>query len=179
MRRIIYILILSWFSLGASYGQKDATIKFDSSSTSVSGRLKLPPPSNGTGWTNDFEHILLPAEIDTLDSIIKHFADETTIQIAIVSLDSSYTSKADFDEYITALGNAWGIGLKNGNNGIVIGISASLRKLRISNGYGIEAKLSDIETKAIIDEFMVPEFKEGKYYNGLKKGLAVITVKLR
>ena len=104
---------------------------------------------------------------------------KTTIQIAIVTLDSSYVAEEEFDYFITALGNAWGVGQKNKNNGIMIGVSASLRRIRISNGYGIEAKLSDNETKKIIDEIVLPEFKERNYYTGLKKGLAAIMIKVR
>jgi uncharacterized protein len=179
MNKILPVLLIAFFTISTTYGQKDSLTAFDNKTDAATGKFKLPPPSNPIGYTSDFEHILLPNEIDTLDLIIKHFENETTIQIAIVTIDSSYTTKEDFDDFITELANAWGVGYKSKNNGITIGISAGLRKIRISNGYGIEAKLSDNETKRIIDEIMLPEFKEGNYYNGLKKGLAVITVKLR
>ena len=179
MNKILSILIIALFCISATYGQSDMGFGFDSTSKKVSAESKNTHFSKPIGYTNDFEHILSPNEIDALDSIIKFFENETTIQIAIVTLDSSYVAKEKFDYFITALGNAWGVGQKNKKNGIMIGVSASLRKIKISNGYGIEAKLSDNETKKIIDEIILPEFKEGNYYKGLKKGLAAIMIKVR
>ena len=59
---------------------------------------------------------------------------------------------------------------KNINNGIVFGIRTVLKTIRISNGYGIESKLTDVATKAITDSIIIPEFKQGNYFEGTKKG---------
>jgi uncharacterized protein len=68
---------------------------------------------------------------------------------------------------------------KNKNNGIVIGLSKGHRTIRISNGYGIEPILSDKETKKIIDEIIIPEFKNERYYEGIRKGILKIIEKGR
>jgi uncharacterized protein len=131
------------------------------------------------GWTSDFEHIFTAAQIRELDSIVSQFEKETTNEIAIVTIDSTQTTKDKFDDFIPGLHNNWGVGKKIKNNGIVIGISAGLRSIRISNGYGIEPKLSDTETKKIIDNIIVPEYKKGNYFEGTKKGLLLIMQKIR
>ncbi|MEO8771200.1 MAG: TPM domain-containing protein [Ferruginibacter sp.] len=180
MNRILAILIFVLFSISTTYGQKHSQVTLDSTSKLNNSKHKSPPaPLNPIGYTSDYEHILSATEIDTLNSIIKYFEKETTIQIAIVSIDSSYTTKDDFDDFITGLGRSWGVGQKDKNNGIIIGISTGLRKIRISNGDGIEKKLSDDETKKIIDERMLPEFKQEHYFEGLRKGMAAIMVKLK
>lgn len=76
------------------------------------------------------------------------------------------------------MGNSWGVGKKEEKNGIIIGISSSLKKIRITNGYGIESKLSDTETKKIIDEVMIPAFKQAHFFEGLQKGLLSLIEKL-
>ncbi len=131
------------------------------------------------GWTSDFEHIFSSDQINELDSIISKFEKETTNEIAIVTIDSSWTTKETFDSLILKVGNDWGIGKKDINNGIVIGISTGLRRIRISNGYGIEAKLTDAETKKILEDLIIPEFKKGNYFEGTKNGLLALIQKVR
>jgi uncharacterized membrane protein YgcG len=77
------------------------------------------------------------------------------------------------------IANNWGIGKKGKNNGILIGISTGLRKIRINNGYGIETKLTDTETKKIINDFILPEFEKGNYFEGTKNGLLALMQKVR
>ncbi|MGN6438677.1 MAG: TPM domain-containing protein [Agriterribacter sp.] len=136
----------------------------------------LPKP---LGWTSDYEHIFSKDQISELDSIIENFERETTNQIAIVTIESSRVSLEEFDDLILKIGNHWGVGVKGVNNGIVIGISTGLRKIRICNGYGIEAKLTNDETKQIIDNVIFPEYKKGNYFEGTKKGLLALMQKVR
>ena len=94
----------------------------------------------------------------------------TTKQIAIVSIKSigKYT---DFDKFAIDLSNYNGIGLKEKDNGLSIVFSKNLRKIRISTGIGTEKILTDEICKNIIDQTIIPEFKDGNYYNGIEKGL--------
>ena len=144
---------------------------------SISSTLQIP--QKPLGWTTDYEEIFTPAQVDTLNSMISQFERETTIEIAIITIDSSWIAKEKFDSSVLAIGNLWSVGKKDKNNGIVIGISIGLRMIRISNGYGIEQKLPDEETKKIIDETIIPNFKEGKYFEGVQLGLVEIMRRLR
>lgn len=135
----------------------------------------LPKP---IGFVNDFENIFTDKQEQVLDSLVKNFEKETTIQVAIVTLDSSYTNKSEFDNYTFKLANNWGVGQKDKDNGILIGISSSLRKMRIQNGYGIKKILSDQETKLLIDSLFIPDFKQNNYYDGTKMGIIGLINKL-
>jgi uncharacterized protein len=139
--------------------------------TTVSFGQSLP---KSIGFVNDFENIFTDKQEQVLDSLIKNFEKETKIQIAIVTLDSSYTNKSDFDNYTLKLANNWGVGQKDKDNGLLIGISSSLRKMRIQNGYGIKKILSDQETQVLIDSLFIPNFKQDKYFDGTKKGVTGI-----
>ena len=145
----------------------------------ASSEYKIQFPIKALGWTSDFENIFSHDQIKKLDSIISSFENQTTSEIAIVTIDSSWTTKEHFDSLILKIGNDWGVGKKYLNNGIVVGISIGLRKIRISNGYGIEAKLTDAETKKIIDDIIIPEFQKGNYFEGTKNGLLALMQKVR
>ncbi|MBG9378417.1 TPM domain-containing protein [Panacibacter sp. DH6] len=140
---------------------------------------KIRFPARPLGWTSDFENIFTTNQINELDSTISNFEKETKNEIAIVTIDSSWTNKEEFDDFILTIANNWGVGKKGLNNGITIGISTGLRKIRICNGYGIEEKLTDAETKKILDDLILPEFKKGNYFVGTKSGLLALMKKIR
>jgi uncharacterized protein len=135
----------------------------------------LPKPK---GWANDFEFLFTMEEETTLDSIISEYKKKTNIEICIVTIDTTFTTKEKFDDFVLHIHNTWGVGEKIKNNGIVIGISAGYRQMRISNGFGIENLLSDEETKQIIDNDFIPLFKKSDYYGGTLNGLQALIKKL-
>jgi uncharacterized protein len=67
-----------------------------------------------------------------------------------------------------------GVGRKEINDGMLIGISGSLRSIRIHNGYGIEKILSDEETRHFLDSLFIPAFKQGDFYGGTNRGINAI-----
>ena len=145
----------------------------------ASSQYKIHFPVRPLGWVSDYEHIFSGYEIPELDSLINEFEKETTKEIAIVTIPESWTTKESFDSLTLAIAKNWGIGKENKSNGILIGISTGLKTIRIQNGYGIVTKMSDAETKKILDDIILPEFKEGKYFEGTKAGLLAIMRKLR
>jgi uncharacterized protein len=136
----------------------------------------IPKP---TGYVNDYEKIFSENQEITLDSLIKAVEKQTTIEIAIVTLDSSQTTAEAFDDLTLKIAQQWGVGKKDKDNVILIGLSSSLRKIRIRNGYGIEKVLSSEETKKIIDIYLIPQFKKGNYFEGTRQGILALTDKLK
>lgn len=124
-------------------------------------------------YVNDFEGILSPEQVKELNDIVTKHEKETTNEIAIVTISSFEPYKTLFD-YSLALANYWGIGKKDKNNGIAIVFGKQIRQIRIQVGYGLEKKLKDDEAKKIIDYTIIPEFKKGDYFTGIKKGLLEI-----
>jgi uncharacterized protein len=135
----------------------------------------IPKP---IGHVNDFEKIYSPDEIKTLDSTIIEFEKRTTIQIAIITIDTLMVDRRNFDSWTLKVMNTWGVGQKEKNNGILIGISKGYRRIRIQNGAGIVKILSNQETKEIIDKSFLPFFKDGKYFEGTVNGLQALINKL-
>jgi uncharacterized protein len=134
---------------------------------------------NPVGYVNDFEQLFTVAEKQTLDCIIREHEKITGNEIAIVTLKSGQLGKCNLDDFSLALARKWGIGKKEKNNGVLIAFCTGTRKIRIQNGYGIEKIISDEETKSIIDNAMVPLFREKKYYEGTLKTLLAIIEKIK
>ncbi len=125
-------------------------------------------------WRSDIESYLL--EVDT----------NTTAEIVIYVLDSLYghgitkdgteiNDKVQLGVYIfnelpldTPSGPVVGIGKKEKDNGVLILVAMEDREWRIEIGYGLEGYITDIESKRIAEEYLVPKFQEGNYGEGLK-----------
>ena len=135
-------------------------------------------PPDSAGFVNDYENLFTDHEEAILDSLIKNFEKTTTVQIVVITFDTTLTSSDSLDALTLRLGNHWGVGQKNKNNGVVIGISRGYRKMRIQNGYGMEKILSDAETKIIIDTVFIPHFRNGEYYEGTSNGLKILMATL-
>lgn len=102
--------------------------------------------------------------------MIREFEKETTNQIAVVSI-SSIGKYTDFDQFAIDLSNYNGVGLKEKDNGLTIVFSKSLRRIRILTGLGTEKILTDQFCKNVIDQTIIPEFKNGDFYSGIEKGM--------
>lgn len=125
------------------------------------------------GFVNDYENILSTNEENKLVKQLKEHEKRTTNQIVIVTT-STILNYSNMRDYAFALANHWGVGTKELNNGIVIMLSKSKREIQIQNGEGIVDKLTDLETKTIIDSLIIPEFKNSNYYQGLHLGITAI-----
>lgn len=136
----------------------------------------IPAP---IGFVNDYEGLFSVPQENALDSLLSAFENETTIEIVVVTLDSTIVSRENFDDFTLTLGNTWGVGKRNKNNGMLIGLSSGMRHIRIHNGYGIEPILSDSLTGAIIRDYFVPEYRKGNYFAGTWMGVIKIIEHLK
>jgi len=140
------------------------------SQTNAKTSFKYP---KSVGYVNDFEKIFTKDQINELNGIITKHEKKTTNEIAIVSI-TSYKPYDTLFDYSLGLANAWGVGKKDKNNGIVIVFGKQIKQIRIQVGNGLQNKLSDKETKKIIENTIIPEFKKGEFYAGIKNGLIEI-----
>lgn len=169
---VFQILIL--FLAFSTKAQNGDTLKIESKK-SISLELyrqtfwdNLPKPLN---WTNDYENIFSDDEEAKLNQIIADFEKETTIEIAIVTIDTFKVSREKFNDLSLHIARTWGVGKKEKSNGILIAISKGYRQIRIQNGDGIVLYLSDDETAKIIRNKIIPYFKKEEYFEGTQAGL--------
>ena len=95
-------------------------------------------------------------------------------EIAIVTVQETSPS-ASPKAFTTELFNYWGIGKKDGNNGVLYLISVGDRRVEIETGYGLTKILPDETIKNIIDKEIKPDYKEGNFDAGTLKGIKFIS----
>ena len=125
---------------------------------------------------NDFSGILSQNEVNDLENTLVSFSNETSTQIVIVTVNSLET---DISDFAFQLGEEWGVGQEDKDNGIVIVLKPKIGnengQVFVATGYGIEHLIPDaIANRDIIDNEMIPRFQENDYYGGLLNALNVI-----
>ena len=129
----------------------------------------IPEPPNPPRLVNDLAGILPPELAQTLENKLVTFNDSTSTQIAVAIVPSlNGYEKMDFTY---RLAEKWGVGQKGKNNGIMIMVKPKTATERgeafIAVGYGLEGVVPDAITKRIVDNEMIPYFREGNYYQGI------------
>lgn len=138
-------------------------------------QFKIPPkPSKVTQQkaVYDYADILSAAEEKALDRKLIRYADTTSTQIVIVSVES--LKGEDIGILTPKWAHEWGIGQAEKDNGVFVLLSKNDRKIWISPGYGVEQYLTAGQAGEIIRKIIIPEFKTKGYYRGLNKGTTVI-----
>jgi uncharacterized protein len=121
-------------------------------------------PSKSNRLVNDFASLLSAEEVNTLERKLVTYNDTTSTQVTIVIIKS--LEGYEVSDYAVRLGNAWGIGKADKNNGALILVSLDEKKMSIQTGYGLEGALPDAICKRIIENELKPSFKAGNFYQG-------------
>lgn len=129
----------------------------------------LRPAIELTGRVSDAANILDETQEDDLSAKLDKLEASTQHQMVVVTVPS--LGGRDIKPFATDLGNAWGIGRKDFNDGIIILLAPNERQVRIAVGYGLEDTLTDKLCAEIIENFMLPEFRQGDYYSGVSAGV--------
>jgi uncharacterized protein len=132
----------------------------------------VPAKPNPPRLVNDFANILMPSEVEALEQKLDAYNDSTSTQIAIVTVPT--VGDYSMVDYAVKLGREWGIGGKQFNNGIIILVAQNDHKVFIATGYGMEGSVPDAVANEIIDNVIVPNFKQQNYYQGLNEAVNYI-----
>jgi len=120
----------------------------------------------------DYANVLSATEKSQLEEKLIRYSDSTSTQIVVITVES--LKNEDALALATKWGQAWGFGQAKEDNGTIILVAKSERKVAIAPGYGLEDRLTAGLGGEIIRNVIIPEFKAGSYYNGLDKGADAI-----
>ncbi len=136
----------------------------------------IPDRPDPPRLVNDFAGVLSSEEANMLERRLVMFNDSTSTQITVVIVKS--LNGYDKLDYAQRLGQKWGVGQKGKNNGAVVLVKPKYPneegEVAIQTGYGLEAKLPDITCKRIVENEMIPHFKQGDYYGGINAGVTTV-----
>lgn len=125
---------------------------------------------------NDYDSIFSPSQRKELSDLIYDYNIQTTRQIVVVTIDS-IKPYSDIQKYAGDLMNYWGVGDAEKNNGLTIVMCNPCRQIGIATGTGTELILTDKICKEVIENTIIPEFKNGEFYKGIKNGVTELIEK--
>lgn len=130
------------------------------------------PPAPGT-YFSDTAHVVSPEAASYLNQRLAAFEIETSNQL-VVAVYEHLPDGAELNDYVNRTYQAWRIGQKGRDNGVLLMVFVKDRKMRIEVGYGLEGALPDSIAASIIRDVIGPSFKSGAYGSGLQNGVEAI-----
>ena len=149
-RAFILALTLCWF--GAAFAD-----------------VAVPPL---TGRVVDLTGTLSSGEIAAQSQRLQDLERRKGSQLAVLIVPT--TQPETIEQYSIKVAEAWKIGRKKIDDGALLVIAKDDHKLRIEVGYGLEGSLTDVTSRRIIDEVIVPRFRSGDFAGGIDAGITRI-----
>lgn len=122
-----------------------------------------------TGRIVDNASLIKPEDRAAIEADLKALEGKSTDQLVVVTLPS--LQGYEIEDFGYQLGRKWGIGQKGKNNGVLLIVAPNERKVRIETGRGLEPLVTDLMSKIIIENAIVPEFRRGDYSAGIRAGV--------
>ena len=139
-------------------------------------RADIPPRPSPPRLVNDFADILTDRQEQALEHKLVAFNDTTSNQITIVTVKS--LDGYDPNMYAAEIGIQWKVGQKEFDNGVVVLVKPKFGndrgRVAIQAGYGLEPVITDAISKRIIENEMIPHFKNNDYYAGIDQGVNIL-----
>jgi len=121
---------------------------------------------------NDFAGIIPALYRDSMERLSSEVLSKTGAAIIVATVPS--TEGQDPDKYANHLFNAWGIGKKGEDRGVLLFLALKERRVRIVTGYGLEGLLPDDLVGSILDNHVLPDLRRGAYGPGFLKGMKAL-----
>ncbi len=149
--RLAMAVVFAFFVLGGVHAHADAVV----------------PPL--TSRVTDETGTLTSDQKAGLEQTLKEFEAKKGTQISVLVVPT--TAPETIEQYSMRVVEQWKLGRKNVDDGALLIIAKNDRTLRIEVGYGLEGVLTDATSNRIINEAIVPRFRNGDFYGGITAGL--------
>ncbi len=118
--------------------------------------------------------VIDPQTEQRLEALLVELHQKTTAQIKVLTVDT--IGDEDWKGWTIRHAEAWKLGEKGKDNGVLIALTVNERKFRIENGYGLEGTLPDSWCGTVYRQIGTKYFKQGNYSEGLFQ-LTALTAK--
>jgi len=147
--RFVCLLAATWFAITAV------------------AQVAVPPLESRV---TDLTRTLTPEQKHTLESRLQDFEREKGAQLAVLIVPT--IKPESIEQYGLRVAEAWKLGRKGVDDGALLLVAKDDRELRIETGYGLEGVLPDAVANRIIEDIIVPRFRDGDFYGGIEAGVA-------
>ena len=141
---------------------------------STATALNIPSP---TGYVNDNANIISQTVELKLEQFLQDFDKSDSTQITVLTVPT--LDGEALEEYSLKVFDSWKIGQKGKDNGALLLVAKTEKKIRIEVGYGLEGRLTDLLAGRIIDNEISPKFKQGDFDGGIVAGIVGIAEAVR
>jgi uncharacterized protein len=117
----------------------------------------------------DLTATLAPDTVSRLESTLAQFEQAKGSQIAVLLVPT--TQLEDIAQYGIRVADQWKIGRENVDDGVILIVAKDDRKVRLEVGYGLEGVIPDAVAKRVIEEDIVPRFRQGDFSGGVEAGV--------
>ena len=139
---------------------------------SAESAFALPLPKQPEGYVSDYAGMISPSTRAGLEEKLRRYEKETSNQVVVVTFPS--LEGEALEDFSIRLAEAWKVGQKGKDNGVILLIFKNDRKVRIEVGYGLEGALTDATSKLIIENEITPAFRAGKFEEGIEAAVDAI-----
>lgn len=136
----------------------------------VAAAESFPKPA---GAVNDFAGVIPAPYKSQMEALAGEVLEKTGTAIVVATVET--IGDNDPNDYANRLYQAWGIGKKGEDKGVLIFLTVKERRVRIETGYGVEGILPDGLVGEILDRYALPYFKEGQYGKGMSEAMAAVS----
>lgn len=117
----------------------------------------------------DLTNTLSGPERERLEAKLAQWESRSGNQLAVLMV--SRTKPEAIEQYAIRVAEAWKIGKRGMDNGVLLLIAKEEKKIRLEVGYGLEGSIPDATARRIVSEVIAPRFKSGKFYEGIDAGI--------
>jgi uncharacterized protein len=107
-----------------------------------------------------------------LEERLRRFEEEKGTQVVVHTTPS--LEGLDIETYSVRIADAWKVGRKKLDDGVILTVAPNERKVRIEVGYGLEGAIPDALGSRIIQEEILPSFRSGDFGEGIERGVTSI-----
>jgi len=132
-------------------------------------QVAVPPL---TAPVMDQTQTLTPTQIAALDQTIRAFRESKGSQITVLIVPT--TQPEAIEQFSIRTVEQWKLGRKDIDDGVLLLVAKDDRAVRIEVGYGLEGALPDVIANRIVQQVIVPRFREGDYYGGISEAVTRI-----
>jgi uncharacterized protein len=132
-------------------------------------RAEAPPIPKLTGPVVDPANVIAPAEAKALGDLAWELKQKTGAEIAVLTVRS--TAPEDVFDYGMRVAEAWKLGSAEKDDGLLLVVAVDDHRAQFFTGYGLEGILPDGKVGAILDDYVVPAFRQGDYGGGIYAGM--------
>lgn len=137
-------------------------------------------PSRTDAYINDYAEIVSAEDAVNIRKALSDLKTGKGIEMVVLTINSIHdygTGDTTIESFATHVFNTWGIGDKQRNDGVLLLVAVKDRTVRIELGSGYGSGHSP-EMQAVIDNYVIPEFKQNAYSRGIYRGTQAVVATL-